>query len=370
MALLLVMVIVAASCSAGDTGLEGDNDDASDESTEEAVDSPEASSVPDDDEPVDPATPEADGLGDAEALRQVLVVYDYPPAQDQCEVDAIVDTLGVERLAEIGVTAEEPEYAEKRGRLEQEEVSRIAEEMQASCDLVAWWGTFGWVGKPRQFACISRQMTDEQLEQSASAGYREALDASLADLVAAQDACAEELIAENFVRPEGVDPVVAEFASEVASEKFVFDRIGQPCFIAGFESTISAEELEPYRQLQVGELEAPLEPAVQEEIWSYLAKVDRVATICQPHHWRLMELIFEAGVRTSSMGEDSCILHEVDYERLRATMEAYGPASWEGDPQARVVVHEGLTEVGDVMASCGLGAENLALWGDFVAWYA
>lgn len=287
------------------------------------------------------------GVDDLEELRKVLVADSraggYGPAQDRCIVDAVLDTLGVDRLAEIGVTVESPEFVGQQYRLTDEENEAVLDAM-GGCDLRSRWRAAYL--EERTEACVLGRITPDEEWAAVEYDLTGVSADALTPIWEAEVACADEAVEQIYDLPGDVSPTVAAVAEELVGWLGPFDVFEERCFVTGVGATLTAEEVDPYLRWEGGE---DLSGEALQGLFDYQLQIEDVATTCLEPFTRLQNLLWEADVAAVDTG---CLRYELDDERLRQTTAVYGPGVWGGDSAARAKLARGLAEVGEVLGLC------------------
>ena len=325
--------------------------DAEDSAASEEVEQPVATTTSLDDVAAEsseaPVPVPVDGLDDPEELRKVLIADSraggYGPAQDRCIVDAVLDTVGVDRLAEIGVTSESPEFVGQQYRLTDEENEAVLDAM-GDCDLRSRWRTAYL--EERTEACVLGRITADEEWAAIEYDLTGVSADALTPIWEAEVACADEAVEQIYDLPGDVPPTVATVAEDLVDWLGPFGVFEERCFVAGVSTTLTAEEVDPYVRWESGE---DLSGEALQGLFDYQLQIEEVATTCLEPFTRLQNLLWEADVAAVDIG---CLRYELDDERLRQTMAVYGPGAWGGDSAARAKLANGLVEVGEVLALC------------------
>ncbi len=260
----------------------------------------------------------------------------YGPAQDRCIVDAVLDTLGADRLAEIGVTSESPEFAGQQYRLTDEENEAVLDAMGA-CDLRSRWRAAYL--EERTEPCVLGRITPDEEWAAIEYDLTGVSADALTPIWEAQVTCADEAVEQLYGLPSDVPPAVSEVAEDLVEWLGPFRVFEEQCFVAGVGATLTPEEVDPYVQWEGGE---DLSGEALQGLFEYQLQIEEVATICLEPFTRLWNLLWEADVAAVDTG---CVRYELDEQRLRATMAAYGPGVWGGDSDARAKLASGVAEV-------------------------
>jgi hypothetical protein len=303
------------------------------------------------------------GLDDPDELLAVLVAdpfarSDLPADQDPCVTGAALDTLGIERLAEVGVDVGQPSLFDVRAQLSDAETDDLIEAFLAC-------------GRDEQLLrAIS--VTDEQIApcilDGIAPGSEPPLVAGLfagtglldnTELSRLADRCAEAAVAALFPPPEEVSEDVV-IVTTVLARPYLYlwasaGRFEQACLPAGLRAVTDDAEAALYDRVTAAEDRGTVLGAADRAARrAYLAEVSEVLTACLRPWPRLLPSLWRAEITPESL---PCIRSEIDDGVLDRMMDSYGPAVWEGAADAEQTLAEGLDATEAAIARCAPGAD-------------
>lgn len=314
------------------------------------------------------------GLDDPDRLARVLIADPFARSrlvadQDPCIVEATMDTLGIERLARIGVDLDQPDLFTVRAQLDDDDIASLIGSF-AACDL------------DRQLLrAIS--VTDEQIGpcilDGVTPGTEPQLVAGLYDgirivddtiLSRPADRCATVEVERWFPASERTgDTDEADVGITALARPYLYlwphsGRYEQACLPIGLESVTAGRGVGTVaRAIEATEHGVLTDPPARAAERAYLAEVNEVLTVCVRPWARVLPWLWSAEIDPESF---ACVRAETDEEIVERAMAAYGPAVWEGDAEARPILAEGLGAVADGIRACSTEAD-LGRWQAFAA---
>lgn len=293
------------------------------------------------------------GLDDPEELRRVLVAdlftrNTYPPAQDRCMTDAVFDTLGVERLAEIGVTVEQPDLMSARGKADTEELDAVLAAMD-DCDLGAHLRRLIET-EHAPADCVLDRLTADQEQALIEEAVRGTGVEGRSALGAAENHCAFEATAELYDPPPGVPPAVTARALGWTDQYYpALSFYEGVCFWAGFETVVTRADLDVLeRWEEAASWGKTVEDADLEAALDVSGRIEEVADTCLRPATRFEGLLIEADLAL----DPDCPVHELGPDHLAELMTTLGRSRFGYDPEAWELIEQGLEDIGETVELC------------------
>lgn len=155
------------------------------------------------------------GLDSPAALAEVLIadpfVEDDLTRRDRCIVDGVIDTLGIERLSELGVDVESPDFLAAVSDLSDEERDEVMLNVQM-CDLSANLTAFIEEGEIQVGTCAVGRLSEPDVNDLTSDLFSGLSITTQPEVREAIAVCAEEAVSELF----GPEPEATVFMQEFA----------------------------------------------------------------------------------------------------------------------------------------------------------
>ncbi|MEM7324986.1 MAG: hypothetical protein AAF531_18000 [Actinomycetota bacterium] len=301
------------------------------------------------------------GLPAPAAYLDVLVADpfarpDDPYDQDDCVVGVVFDTVGLQRLDELGVTIEEPNVLDHGRDLTDDELTALTTALDA-CDLEEQIRRAVAVDEEQIAACLVAQLDQEAYEQIVGnlfLTYRPTIRPPVRPLV--EDCVTENLPAGLTDQPqksEDEERFVDEFVFEALRTSSVYER---RCLTGGIRRWISPAVIEAADQVFEEENGGDLATDDQlETFWAFMEQAaNSLAECVRP--WYLLQ----ADLEVAEIDEAAwpCIRAELGPEQLTELAWLYGPAVWSDDYDAWYDLELRYEVVGDAVEICGSAADS------------
>lgn len=299
-------------------------------------------------------------LSDPDELGKVLIADPFawindPEDQDPCIIEAVVKTLGVERLDELGVTIEEPELVKARPRLGDEELDRLAT-AYTDCDLKGQiLRAIGWT-EEQISDCVVEDLDPESQHDAAvvlTKGFTPTFRSPMRELVYS---CTDDAVTAMFGAPlplQDLSDVERNFQRAFMSgiTETTDSTFEVTCMQRGIMTTLDEPTVIVVENVLATYQDGGLPTTADEQLYfDYMFEVTEIGTMCfRP--WRRLqnELIF-AEVDEAAW---PCIRREIDPAVLDATMESLAAALWSDEYPPLLVVEQGYDEFHEAIGSCG-----------------
>lgn len=312
------------------------------------------------------------GLSDPDELREVLNADPFtwmadPDDQDQCVVDVVIDTIGIERLDELGVTVDAPEFGPARVRLTDTEYDQLAD-AYAECDLdrnlhraISW--------HEEQVAdCVMDLLDDDAKQEMAvvlTKGYNPVLRTFTRDLI---HECADQAVEAIFgdqVEAQDQPSSVRSFLNEISlnSAQTTTSVFEHRCMTAGWAETVDETTVAAIGRADAayasGQWPEPDDEAIYQDL---LERSTILGTTCYRPWQRMQNELEWADVGKTSW---PCIRRTLDPGLLEAGMEATAAALWQDDAVALSVLMQAYDDFAAAVQTCGTSTD-VRNWSRFV----
>lgn len=190
------------------------------------------------------------GLDSPTALRPILIADPFATSeeaadQNSCIVDTVMDEVGIERLAELGVTVETPDFLAVINDLPDEEIDVIAASLEP-CDLAEGLTIYVSDVETQVGACAVDRLAEEDVASLATERLRGRAVIGRTALRQAIDACVAEEVEALFGPRTDLSPFMQEFTFgfvEGISSGIQLNRFERSCVTRGVASVYDESEI-------------------------------------------------------------------------------------------------------------------------------
>lgn len=284
--------------------------------------------------------------------------------QDPCVVESSIDLLGVERLADLGVTVADPDLLAVVDDLEDSEFDALVTSLE-SCGGVERLTAIVAEAESQVGPCAVTRLDDTErrdLIEDQLLGRNVLIDSSYLQNV---DACTDELLTNLFGPKVEVSDEMASL-SRITARAIVSIADGnefeEQCVARGFQTLIEVDMIEAVTDIDIrfanGE---PLTPADEAVLIEYQAIAAELGAVCIEPWKRIVQDLTGAGI-TGELAE--CTIETAGEGPARLIVDGL-PGLIRGEAAGTFEVIDGMDLVGEAIAQCGTAADE-AKWDRYI----